>query len=565
MRRAHSGAACLALLAVTASAAAAGPERPASGAIVFASTRSVDYGSEDVFAIDRRGRRLNLTQTAEIQEEALDLSPDGREVLVHRIARHTDQDLFVLGLADRRLRRLTATPTEREHSAKFSPTGDAVAFVRGDRPNREDLWVTDQAGVERRLTSDGKDKNSVAWSPNGRRLAFVQNSTIFLVDRTGGEPVRLASLRSSLASPLLLWRRDGIIAPVERPNAAYALRLIPTDGRASRLVRNPCGGPPPVWSTDRSHVACVGLSARRALVRTAGGRLVRRATLYPATHSTQVEGVRLGPKGRPLVFSAYVDERDADLWVLDGRLSKLTTGPGEDHDPAWSPDRRRIAFVRSAFQFRSGKSGRLLLLDVATGRVRPWRTGLVGAEPDWSPDGRSLVYQRGGDLYVERLGRGGPSRLTRGRAEDTDPVWSHDGTRIAFVRHDRRTELSTIPARGGRRTVLFARQGDLLDLAWSPDDRALAFSTLHSIHVIDVATRRVESVVRDEDNRLRRLSWSADGRSLVYAAGYENDMPSPWVAPNAHHLAIWRVDLADRSTRPLIRSAGFDYDPDVAR
>ena len=409
----RSALACLVLLAVVASASAATRKVPARGAIVFASTRSVDYGAEDVFTIDRRGRRVDVTQTAGVSEEALDLSPDDREVLVHRTAPNGDKDLYLLDLASRALRRLTSTPGQGEPMARFSPNGEAVAFLREEPPNRTDLWIVDRAGSERRLTSDGRIKRAVAWSPDGRRLAFVDDTAIFVIERAGGNPRRVTSFSSALARPQVFWRRDGILVPDERPNGVFDLRLISEDGQSARLVRNPCGDSVPAWSRDGTQVVCHGLfRARQAFVRTAGGRLLRRATLYPATHSTHVGGMLLANQGSLIVFSALVDERDADLWLLDGRLRKLTTGPGEDHEPAWSPDRRRVVFVRRTSAQQTGSEGRLMLLDVVGGRARPVRAGLVGAEPDWSPDGLSLVYARRDGLYVERLGRGGPRRLT---------------------------------------------------------------------------------------------------------------------------------------------------------
>jgi Tol biopolymer transport system component len=561
----RSAAAFLVLLAVAASASATVHERPAPGAIVFASTRSVYYGAEDVFAIDRRGRKLNLTQTAGIREEALDLSPDGREVLVHRTSAEGDQDLYLLDLASRRLHRLTFTPAQGEPTARFSPGGEAVAFIRDEPPNRTDLWIADRTGSERRLTFDGTTKRAVAWSPDGRKLAFTDDTAIFAIQRAGGDPRRLAPFPSSLASPHVVWRHDGVLVPDERPNGVFDLRLIPANGQGSRLVRNPCGDAVPAWSPDAAQVVCHGLvRTRYAFVRTAGGRLLRRATLYPPTHSAHVDRMLLAHQASLVVFSAHLDERDADLWLSDGRLRKLTTGPGEDHDPAWSPDRRRVAFVRSSFQRRSGDPGRLMLLDVVRGRLGQLRPGLEAAGPDWSPDGRSLVYERGGDLFVERVGHGRPRRLTRGRWKDTDPAWSPDGATIAFVRQRESAELSVVPARGGRRTVLSSAR-DVLDPAWSPNSRAIAFSTLGTVNVVQIASRRVRTLVRDTDNLLTHPSWSQDGRALVYAAGWENDIPYPFHAPNAHFLELWHVGLADRSTRPLIRSAGFNFDPDVAR
>lgn len=420
------------------------------------------------------------------------------------------------------------------------------------------------AGGERRLTFNGTEKSAVAWSPDGRQLAFVQRDEILVVDRAGGSPRSLAKFTASLAKPPLVWRDDGILIPFEIANAGYGLRRISETGEVSE-VRNPCGGSLPVWSDDHSHVVCWSpLRPRVVVVRTAAGRRVRPVALYPTSQSTGVGVAGLGAKGAPVVFNATVEERDADLWLLAGKLRKLTTGPGEDFDPSWSSDRRHLVFVRGTQ--RSRTTGRLMLLDLARGRIRPLRPRLSGRDPDWSPDGRRVVYSRNGDLWVIRVAAGRPVRLTRGRPEDIDPTWSHDGRTIAFVRHGRATELSTLPARGGPRSVLVSRQGDLLDPDWSRDDRLLAFSTLEAISLVDAAgPHRVRTIARDLDNRLTSPSWTRDGRSLVYASGWEGNIPYPWHAPNAHYLEIWRVDVASRSARTLIDSAGFNFDPDVAR
>lgn len=98
----------------------------------------------------------------------------------------------------------------------------------------------------------------------------------------------------------------------------------------------------------------------------------------------------------------------------------------------------------------------------------------TGRAPDWSPSGRSIVYERKGRIYTLRVKKGAQRRRVL-RRRGHDPVFSPDGRRIAYVREGRlsRNALLTIRARGGNtRTVLeyedegLSEVSNLFDPAW---------------------------------------------------------------------------------------------------
>ena len=88
------------------------------------------------------------------------------------------------------------------------------------------------------------------------------------------------------------------------------------------------------------------------------------------------------------------------LWLVPaggGEARQLTDGDAADTSPAWSPDGRSIAFVsdRSPDRDRHFGGGAVHVLDVATGRVRQVSPeGRSAALPAWSPDGRRIAYLR---------------------------------------------------------------------------------------------------------------------------------------------------------------------------
>ncbi len=117
--------------------------------------------------------------------------------------------------------------------------------------------------------------------------------------------------------------------------------------------------------------------------------------------------------------------------VRDGRLNQLTEDP-TDTEPAFSPDGRTIAFVRGGdvYSVRPDGSGQRRLTSGAE----------LDSAPVVSPSGRYVVFERraaagaAADLYAVRAMGGGVRALTSGVGNDHDADFSPDGRTIVFVR-----------------------------------------------------------------------------------------------------------------------------------
>jgi hypothetical protein len=125
---------------------------------------------------------------------------------------------------------------------------------------------------------------------------------------------------------------------------------------------------------------------------------------------------------------AAVVEREGDLYVGARRLTAL----GRDSEPDWSPDGRRIAFVRGAPDGRS--SALFVVRRDGGGLVRLTGGAQVVSRPAWSPDGRRIAYAasplEGGsfDIWVVDLDGGDPRRVAGGPAEQVAPSFARDGS-----------------------------------------------------------------------------------------------------------------------------------------
>ena len=125
-------------------------------------------------------------------------------------------------------------------------------------------------------------------------------------------------------------------------------------------------------------------------------------------------------------------------WVAACALASWLGGArGYDGSPAWSPDRRKIAFV----SVRDGYLDVYVMNADGSGQRKLTRNQASDNSPVWSPDGKRIAFvsDRDGspDIYVMNADGRNQRNLTQNRASDTEPVWSPDGRRIAFVTNRR--------------------------------------------------------------------------------------------------------------------------------
>jgi Tol biopolymer transport system component len=257
------------------------------------------------------------------------------------------------------------------------------------------------------------------------------------------------------------------------------------------------------------------------------------------------------------------------LFAIDATGSdpvKLTRQANvSDLQPAWSPDGRRIAFVRLI-----GDRGRPDLF-VATaegkGRTRLTRTPVPERDPAWSPDGTKIAYAARtsptGPFRIFVINPDGTGRVqlttqTRGRA-DRSPTWSPDGSRIAFVsdREGGFPEIYWMDPDGGRiRRVTTNEQIDG-NPSWSPDGSRILVERCCPKSSSDIVS--IDLTTGVETNLTNSTSfmdfdpvWSPDGGRIAFVSFQVDE----------GNIDLWAMNWDGTGLTRLTSLSGPDLSPD---
>ncbi|MCW2990524.1 MAG: hypothetical protein JWM73_1118 [Solirubrobacterales bacterium] len=273
-------------------------------------------------------------------------------------------------------------------------------------------------------------------------------------------------------------------------------RLALVAALATATLAAPAGAAYPGRNGAVAYVAKVGgvstlLARSGAKVRTVlDGNTISSPAWSPQGRRLAV--VRTGPDG-------------TDVWIVghDGRGARqLTPAGGQASDPTWSPGGGEVAYA-------DGEPGaRHIYAMTADGAARRQLTSGTADErdPAWSVRGQVAYVvhaAKGDDLYVVAASGGKPRRLTRAAGNEQSPAWSPDGKRLALIRAG---AVWTVGADGkGLRRVTAASSGPSSSPAWSPDGRRIVFAA-------GAAGRRQIVAVDPDGARRKALSTTADGR-----------------------------------------------------
>jgi TolB protein len=261
-----------------------------------------------------------------------------------------------------------------------------IAYVTR-QGRRYQLHVTDADGEGGQVALASPEPIiSPAWSPDGKRLAYVsfedQKAVVWLQDLTTGERRRVAAFRGSNSAPAFSPDGQRLAVALSQDGLTQLYTMPLAGGTPTRLTSSNAIDTEPVFSPD--------------------GRLV---------YFVSDRG------GGPHIYRVPASGGSAERITFDGSYNI---------SPALSPDGKQMAYIT-----RQGNAYRLMLLDLDSGTVQPLSDTQDDESPSFAPNGRLIVYatrQQGTDVLMTTTLDGKiKTRLLSSGADMREPAWGPYG------------------------------------------------------------------------------------------------------------------------------------------
>jgi Tol biopolymer transport system component/DNA-binding winged helix-turn-helix (wHTH) protein len=423
------------------------------------------------------------------------------------------------------------------------------------------------------VTSFLGNEEQAAFSPDGNHVAFVWN----------GE---------------------------KQDNSDIYVKLIGAE-TPLRLTRNPAPDTDPAWSPDGRYIAFLRQSIESGgvfLVSSLGGAERKLSDVFPYRPVVIGNTVSYSPDGKLLAVPDKSSQQQPfsifSISIETGEKTKVTSpaaGSVGDFFPAFSPDQKTLAFVRSL----SIAAADIYLLPFSGGepkRLTLDNTSIRGLS--WTADGNHIVFasRRGGssynlwkisthdgkserlttaerDVYSPAISRQGnrlaytqslvdgniwrlalrsfktqkesPVKLISSSLEESGPQYSPDGKKIVFAsRRSGSFEIWVCESDGTNPQQLTNIGGPLTGTPrWSPDGRQIAFDAWiegnADIYLISVDGGKPRRLTYDADEDITP-SWSRDGRWIYFGCTRSGSMQ------------IWKVPVDGGSAVQVTKQGGFE-------
>ncbi len=412
----------------------------------------------------------------------VDVSPDSQSITFALLG-----DIYTMPMAGGAPTRI-AEGLAWEVQPRFSPDGKRIAFT-SDRGGGDNIWIMNRDGSDKRQVTKEKFRllNQPSWSPDGRYIIAKKHFT------TG---------RSLGTGEVWVYHVSGGagVVLVKKPNEKHQKELgepiYAPDGKSLYYTRNITPGSTFIYAqdsnTDLFNIEEYDLETGEVTTAVSGlGGSVRPTPSPDGKNMAFVRRERAKSKLYVKDLTTGIERKIYDDLDQDVQETWAVTGVYPNMD--WTPDSKSIVFwaggkIRKISADGSGAAVIPFAINDTRGVVDAPHPKIAVAPDSFttkmsrfaevSPNGRQVVFESLGQLYVKSMNGGSPKRLTNSRNErELFPSWSRDGRSIVFVgwTDEGLGRIKSVNASGGSPRVITNRPGHYARPHYSPDGRTIIF------------------------------------------------------------------------------------------
>ena len=420
----------------------------------------------------------------------VDLSPDGKTIVFDLLG-----DIYTMPASGGEATPLM-TDIAWQMQPRFSPDGKYIAFT-SDEDGGDNLWIMNADGSNRHAITKETFRlvNSPAWSPDGNYLVGRKHYTgtrslgageVWLYHKTGGSGLMLTkrpNQQKDLGEPAfshdgkyVYFSQDATPGKTfhyskDSEKGIYKIKRLDREtGEIKVIISGKGGAIRPTPSPDGKYLAYISRDDFQS-----------KLYLYDLKSGAET-----------LIYDKL--ERDMqETWAIHGVYPTMD----------WTPDSKQIIFWAG---------GKIKKLDIAKGTTENIEFHVKTTKKiqkalrfqqdlavdnfdvkmlrdvEISPDGKKVVFEALGHIYVRKLPNGKPKRLTKQNDHfELNPSFSRDGKKIVFATWDdqKQGQLRIVSARGGKGKALLKEKGKYIEPSFSPDGKTIVFRKISGGFITD--------------------------------------------------------------------------------